>query len=171
MEVVSYLYFISCAHFLSMHLYHTSIINTTLTVASLRFELLFSITSKTSIFHRTYSDWSEALPYISNSFFPLSPTLFLLNSASDSLVGTPTTSYSLNATRVVCGGSSKGLFGGRASLRFEKPWKCRGLGFVLLFATLVCCQPTELILGFFFCFINFLRFTPPPHFQQSWFGS
>ena len=34
--------------------------------------------------------------------------------------------------------------------------------FVLLLSTLVCCQPTELILGFIFCCINFQFYSPPP---------
>ena len=34
--------------------------------------------------------------------------------------------------------------------------------FVLLLSTLVCCQPTELIWCFFFCFITFPILLPPP---------
>ena len=41
-----------------------------------------------------------------------------------------------------------------------------GLGFILLLSTLVCCQPTELILGFF-CFINFPMLHPQTSFQVS----
>ena len=35
------------------------------------------------------------------------------------------------------------------------------LGFILFLSTVVCCQPTELILGFFF-FHNFPILPPPP---------
>ena len=42
------------------------------------------------------------------------------------------------------------------------PLAVTGLGFVVLLSTLMCCQPTKLILGFFFffCFINF-PISPP----------